>query len=80
MLARYPVGKLVDVRYHPRNPRNALLEPGFAIDLLISIIIGIVLTVIGAVMEIWLLGFVYPEKFQWAVRLTSFNRRGSWDR
>jgi hypothetical protein len=52
ILARYPVGKAVNVFYNPNDPAEAVLETGFTMGLLLPLGIGTLFTLIGGVMMI----------------------------
>lgn len=46
-LARYPVGKAVNVFYNPNDPADAVLETGFTMGLLLPLGIGTIFALVG---------------------------------
>lgn len=47
IVARYPTGQMVRVRYDPEAPQRSVLEPGFSAGLWLPLGIGLVFTLVG---------------------------------
>ena len=60
VVRRYPLGKDVQVRYDPRNPAYAILEPGVNPGIVIVPAIGLVFTLLGG----WLLWKEIAARFR----------------
>jgi len=59
LVARYPEGKTVQVRYMPKRPNQSLLEPGVKGQAFILPLLGLLFLVAGGVMAV-----VLPRKLQ----------------
>jgi hypothetical protein len=56
---RYPTGNTVKVYYNPGNPGEAVLDTGFTSDLLGNVVFGVLLSLAGGAILIFLLWMAF---------------------